>query len=48
MIDVSLLTDKEIQWINDYHCEVKGNIYPLLQNDRARTWVEEACKPISR
>ena len=46
MIDVSLLTEKEIQWIDEYHAEVKENIFPLLQNERARKSVEEACRPL--
>ena len=48
MIDISLLTDKEVEWINTYHQQIKDKVYPLLRTDRARKWMEIATKPIQK
>ena len=48
MIDIDLLTDDEINWLNVYHAEVRENIYPLLQSERARKWMERATSHLSR
>ncbi|MEM6321486.1 MAG: aminopeptidase P family protein [Bacteroidota bacterium] len=45
LIDVSLLTAKEIDWINTYHQKVKDSLSPLLKEEE-RVWLEEQCKPI--
>lgn len=48
LIDVSLLSDQEIVWINDYHRTVFKNVNSLLKTKRAKVWVEEATSPLRR
>ena len=45
LIDFSLLTEQERQWLNDYHAEVYRRISPLLDNEDAK-WLRTKCKPI--
>jgi len=33
MVDASLLTDKEVAWLNDYHAAVRAALSPLLADD---------------
>jgi len=48
LIDTSLLLPHEVQWMNDYHSEVKAKLEPLLQNDqRALKWLQRECEHIS-
>ena len=47
LIDVPLLRDDELRWLNDYHARVRREIGPLLSGDDAR-WLEAATAPISR
>lgn len=44
-IEVGLLTEKERQWINQYHKTVEESISPLVQEPQ-RKWLEKACKEI--
>ncbi|MFR7590885.1 MAG: aminopeptidase P family protein [Longibaculum sp.] len=44
-IDVSLLTYKEKQWLNDYHQAVYDKISPYL-TDEEKTWLKEYTKAI--
>ncbi|CAB3258289.1 unnamed protein product [Arctia plantaginis] len=50
-LDVKLLTDFEIKYLNDYHARVLNTIGPILQN-RSLTaeyaWLEKECAPIAR
>lgn len=46
LIDLSLLTQSEIDWVNDYHAEVVEKIAPLLSGDDL-TWLREICAPMS-
>ncbi|WBW50726.1 aminopeptidase P family protein [Peptoniphilus equinus] len=46
-IDVSLLTDKELETLNSYHHEVYDKISPLV-SDKVRTWLYDATKPLER
>ena len=45
LIDFSLLTKAEVQWLNDYHADVKSKLCPLLEGNM-KTWMEEKCKPV--
>ncbi len=45
--DLSLLTEEEIQWINDYHQEVYEKISPRVTEDVAQ-WLKEATKPVAK
>lgn len=45
LIDASLLSEREINWINDYHARVRKEIGPHL--DAAEyAWLEKATKPL--
>jgi len=47
MIDISLLDQKEIDWLNSYHAEVYDKISPFLLAEE-RLWLEEKTKVISQ
>lgn len=44
-IDLNMLTDFEIQWINDYHREVFSKLSPYLNSDE-KTWLEKETRRI--
>lgn len=46
-IDVTLLTDKEIQWLNNFHRKVYNTLLPYL-TVREATWLKEETKAITR
>ena len=46
-IDVQLLTDEELQWLNDYHARVYEELSPLL-DEAHRLWLQEATAPLAR
>ena len=45
LVDESLLTDDELDWLNDYHTEVRGKIAPYL-NDEELGWLKNATRTI--
>lgn len=45
LIERSLLTDAEIQWINDYHQRVAQEICPLLNTAEAE-WLQTKCSKL--
>lgn len=47
LLDLSILTDAEIMWLNDYHRKVWSELADYLQG-RPLQWLEQACAPISR
>ena len=46
-LDLSLMTETEIQWLNDYHKHVYETVSPLV-SDRAKAWLEKKTQPISK
>jgi Xaa-Pro aminopeptidase len=42
LIDKTMLTDKEIIWLNDYHKKVYDTISPLLSQDE-KEWLKNKC-----
>lgn len=46
LIDTSLLTRNEINWINDYHTKVEKILSPHL-NAEEQAWMKEQCKVIT-
>ncbi len=44
LIDVRLLTNEEIDWLNSYHARVRDMLSPLLNPD-TQTWLEWATQP---
>lgn len=47
LIDVRLLDDKELAWLNAYHAETLARTGPALEGD-AHAWLEKACESLSR
>jgi Xaa-Pro aminopeptidase len=47
LIDASMLSDRELQWLNDYHAAVLALIGPQL-NGEDREWLERQCAPLNR
>jgi Xaa-Pro aminopeptidase len=46
-METSIMSDKEIDWVNAYHEKVWKNISPRVSGDTL-VWLEEACKPIAK
>jgi Xaa-Pro aminopeptidase len=47
LIDLALLSDDEIEWINAYHARVCAAIAPQVDADTA-AWLEKETAPLSR
>ena len=47
LIDVAMLSNTELEWLNDYHAEVLAKIGPQLQGED-KAWLERQCAPLSR
>ncbi len=47
LIDVAMLADRELEWLNDYHAEVLAKIGPQLEGED-KAWLERQCAPLSR
>lgn len=47
LIDVAMLSDAELNWLNDYHAEVLAKIGPQLEGED-KAWLERQCAPLSR
>jgi Xaa-Pro aminopeptidase len=47
LIDASMLSDRELQWLNDYHAAVLALIGPQL-NGEDKQWLERQCAPLNR
>ena len=50
LVDPTLLTAKELKWLNDYHAEVQKNLLPLLEkkDPRAAAFLKKATAPIKK
>jgi Xaa-Pro aminopeptidase len=48
LMDKALMTDKDLEWVNGYHAEVRERVMPLVQTDAARTWLQAHTQPIAR
>ena len=44
-LDMNLLNDEHIDWINSYHAHVLATVAPHV-SDRAKAWLMKACMPI--
>ena len=48
LVDWSVMTKSEIQWLNDHNNTVQENLLPMLDADQdqdAREWMKRMCKP---
>ncbi|KAL5369147.1 aminopeptidase [Cryptosporidium parvum] len=49
MIDISILSDDELDWLNWYHSKTLENLEPLVDDDpEFLKWLVQACSPINR
>jgi Xaa-Pro aminopeptidase len=49
LIDVSLMSKKELDWLDAYHQEVFDKVSPLLEKDSsALKWLRKSCEKIDR
>lgn len=49
LVDYSLLSRREHQWLNDYNVEVAEKVVPLLErlgDDRAVKWLQKECEAV--
>ncbi|XP_076445429.1 xaa-Pro aminopeptidase 1-like isoform X2 [Babylonia areolata] len=44
LIDYTLMSAKQIQWLNNYHQQTQEIIEPLLTSDLAKNWLRERTK----
>ena len=48
LIDLSIMTTDEIQWLENYHKVCKQNLTPLLQGDeQTLKWLERNTLPLA-
>lgn len=47
LFNTSIMSDEEIQWVNDYHTTVRQRLLPLLQ-PAEQQWLIEKTKPLTR
>ncbi len=47
LIDMSLMEDAELKWLNDYHKRVEREIGPHLE-PAEKKWLKEACAPLKK
>ena len=47
LFDLSLLTDQEIEWVNNYHKQVYDRLSPLLSSEE-QNWLADKTAPICR
>ena len=49
LVEVSLLSDTELLWLNDYHAEIWSKLSSVWPDGgEARTWLWEATRPLQR
>jgi len=46
LLDRTLLDEKELKWLNEYHAEVYHQLSPFLTEEEKR-WLSEACKKLA-
>jgi Xaa-Pro aminopeptidase len=47
LLDLSIMTDSEIEWINSYHKKVRERLTPLLSEKEA-AWLSKKTRPVSK
>lgn len=48
LFDLSIMTDDEIDWVNNYHTEVRARLWPLLTTRAERDWLATHTEPLKR
>ena len=47
LIDATMLSRDELDWLNDYHARVNREVRPHLDDNATRLWLDEATAPLS-
>lgn len=47
LFETEIMTDKEIEWVNDYHKMVRERLTPLL-NEEEKEWLNKKTQPLTR
>jgi Xaa-Pro aminopeptidase len=47
LIEPSLMTAEEIQWLDGYHADVRDTLTPLIDDATAK-WIEAATRPLGQ
>jgi Xaa-Pro aminopeptidase len=47
LIDVKMLSEAELKWLNDYHARVNAEVRPQLDDDATKLWLDEATAPLT-
>lgn len=47
MLDTSIMTAEEIEWLNSYHARVYSELSPLLEKEE-QDWLKAKCAPVSK
>lgn len=47
LFETEIMTDEEIEWINEYHEEVRARLLPLL-NDEEKEWLTAKTVKLTR
>lgn len=47
LLETEIMTDQEINWINDYHEEVYTRLAPML-DEKEREWLKNKTKPVKK
>lgn len=49
LINLDIMTDAELDWLDEYHAEVLEKVAPLLEEGSpAMTWLRKSCEKIER
>jgi len=48
LFDLSLMSDAEIEWVNNYHATVRATLLPLLETEAQRDWLTAKTAPLCR
>ncbi|MDE7442556.1 MAG: M24 family metallopeptidase, partial [Muribaculaceae bacterium] len=46
LFDISIMTQTEIDWVNDYHATVRERLMPHLSSDAERQWLTDHTQPL--
>ena len=47
LFETAIMTDEEIDWLNDYHAMVRARLLPLL-NEEEGEWLTRKTQPLTR
>jgi Xaa-Pro aminopeptidase len=48
MIDLTLLTNDEVIWINKYHQDIRDKVLPIMRTETSKKWLLKQTETISK